>query len=589
MLLEVWKGLFSSLTGLTNHQPASLMKPKGFARRLIQNPVLFAAACLPLCGTLSAAVVVFDGGAGGTGTDIGTAANWVGDVLPSPATPDTATWDGTVAGPLALSYSGNLTGAAGNAGLIFNLTSGQTSSVSIDSGLVTSALRIGTITLDANSGAFTLGDGADTFNITLGGTAGTTQTFTNNSINTATINSDVVFGLGGGGAHTLVLAGSGNWTMNNAVGNGTGALGLTKTGTGTLVLSGNNTYSGGTTIGTNGGASIIRATSNTALGTGAVLILGNGGSNRLELTGGITLANAINVNGKGATLGQPSSILNVSGNNTLTGTVTVQTGGQHSTIQSDAGLLTLSNAIALTSNATGTRSVLFTGVGNTAVSGAITNGSSSGLEIYKQGTGTLTLAGTNTYTGATTVSAGTLLINGNNSSATGTVTVSNANTTLGGNGTVGGATTLNADTKLSAGAAAGAIGTFTFSNGLNLAAASNDTAAYIFDLGSVGSSDLVVISGGTLDVGTNLSSTDFTFNQLGGFGTGTYTLFDSSATVAGTVDSSIFSLGGGFNGQLLLADSGSNVVLDVTVVPEPAVTLLGGLGLLGILRRRRSA
>jgi autotransporter-associated beta strand protein len=60
--------------------------------------------------------------------------------------------------------------------------------------------------------------------------------------------------------------------------------------------------------------------------------------------------------------------------------------------------------------------------------------------LVKSGTGTLTLSNaSNTYTGTTTVSAGTLLINGNTSSSLMNVTGG----TLGGSGTVGGITATN--------------------------------------------------------------------------------------------------------------------------------------------------
>ena len=46
--------------------------------------------------------------------------------------------------------------------------------------------------------------------------------------------------------------------------------------------------------------------------------------------------------------------------------------------------------------------------------GRITNGAAAGatVSIIKTGSGTLTLNGTNTYTGTTTVQSGTLLVNG---------------------------------------------------------------------------------------------------------------------------------------------------------------------------------
>ena len=72
-----------------------------------------------------------------------------------------------------------------------------------------------------------------------------------------------------------------------------------------------------------------------------------------------------------------------------------------------------------------------------------TGGSTTGsLSIVKTGGGTQILDGNMTYTGATTVSAGSLIVNGNQSAATGVLTVSSG-ATLGGSGTIGGATTIS--------------------------------------------------------------------------------------------------------------------------------------------------
>jgi autotransporter-associated beta strand protein len=91
---------------------------------------------------------------------------------------------------------------------------------------------------------------------------------------------------------------------------------------------------------------------------------------------------------------------------------------------------------------------------------------SSGGSLTKIGAGTLTLSGANSYSGATNVNKGTLLVNGDQSLATGAVTVASG-ATLGGTGTIGGAVTVEGGGIFSPGASAG---TLNLGAGLTIAA-----------------------------------------------------------------------------------------------------------------------
>ena len=154
------------------------------------------------------------------------------------------------------------------------------------------------------------------------------------------------------------------------------------------------------------------------------------------------------------------ALRNLSGANSYGGTVTV-TGGSAS-IQSDQGTLTLQpvsgNAIAGAG-----QNVTFAGVGNTTVNGAIAT-TTGGLT--KNDGGTLTLTGTNSYTGATTVNGGVLQVGvgGVGSLANTTVTV-NAGATLSGSGSVAGTVNLASGAFLAPGDASPATSnqTLTFS------------------------------------------------------------------------------------------------------------------------------
>lgn len=141
-----------------------------------------------------------------------------------------------------------------------------------------------------------------------------------------------------------------------------------------------------------------------------------------------------------------------------------------------------------------TTTLTLNGSNNGTVSNTIGDGSGGGkMGLTKADAGTWTLSGANTYTGATAVNGGTLLINGDQSSATGAISVNNTGT-LGGTGSVGGAVTVNAGGNIT-GATNGTVGTLTLASTATFTGASSSSlATYLVDI-LVTASDRLTIGG----------------------------------------------------------------------------------------------
>jgi fibronectin-binding autotransporter adhesin len=197
-------------------------------------------------------------------------------------------------------------------------------------------------------------------------------------------------------ASTVIdVTGSGNLTISGPI---TSTTNLIKDGTGAgkLILSGNNASTFTGDIYVNNG--VLQAANSGALGSTAssttIIAAGAG----LELTGNVTIPNAISVTGSG--LSSAGALHNVAGANTISGTVTT-TGA--TTITADTG-----SSFTLGTLTGAGNDVTFGGAGN-ITAGAVTTGAGA---VNINSTGNVTFNGTtaNTYTGTTTVNSGTLVL-----------------------------------------------------------------------------------------------------------------------------------------------------------------------------------
>jgi autotransporter-associated beta strand protein len=209
------------------------------------------------------------------------------------------------------------------------------------------------------------------------------------------------------------------------------------------------------------------------------------------------------------------------------------------------------------------------------------------VALTKGGPGKWILAGNNTYTGDTTVTDGTLIVHGDQSAATGAVSVA-AFATLGGNGTLGGSTTINGIL-----APGDSIATLTINGDVTW----NANDAWLFELGA-GAASVMAADTATdsdlLDItGSNDflrgTGTTFTFNFGGTGTTGWFKLVDwDGSTGFQATDFVASGLAGSLTGEFMI-DSGTSA-LYLNVIPEPVTPVLPVLlASIPILRRRRDS
>ena len=446
----------------------------------------------------------------------------------------------TLAGASANTYSGLTTVSAG--GLTLAKTAGDAiaGNILVNGGALSVTVAgtqiADTATVEVSSGSFTIGNG-------LNETVATVKLTGGNIIGgnaTSTLTATTPFDLQSGSS-TAVLAGT---------------AGATKTTGGTVSLSRGSTYSGGTTL-TDGTLQIgvgnvgsVGAITSSAIGTGS-LALNGGQISSNNAANNRTLLNAITIGGN-VTLGDATN----------TGIVI---------FSADADL-------------TGGTRTLTTSTG----SGATFNGIVSNGGITKDGAGILILNGGNTYTGPTTISAGTLQIgNGGTSGSIATTSgvtnnaalVYNRSNDLTASYAIGGTGTL---TKLGAGTL-----TLTGNNGYTGATTVSAGTLELSGTGSINSSTNIIVNGGTFknNSSVNLAAPlTFTSGTVGGtnlagvaitVGTGNI-LSPGNSPGTMTADATTFANGGTYLFEINNAGGTAGANWDLLNATTLDVTATGG-------------
>ncbi|HEY1686737.1 MAG TPA: autotransporter-associated beta strand repeat-containing protein [Tepidisphaeraceae bacterium] len=306
-----------------------------------------------------------------------------------------------VDGGATMAVTGNVTGT--NTNLVLSGAASSTGSItgniSLGTGGITDAsggnwIIAGTTT--SFTGPLTINTGAT---LTVGNGATTGSIATASSI---TDNGTLAYNLSSAYAESHTISGSG---------------GITQSGTGTTTLSGTNSFTGAVSI--TGG--ILQATNSSSLGTtSGVSLTGNGATSSLDLTGNSTIAAPLIMGGRAlsATNTVPVEVTS-EGNNTLTGAITLNTGGNAYGLVSNSGTLTVTGTFTNNTGTATERYVYLGGASNGLINGSspfaigtATGGPGIGLVKDGAGTWTLDLPNPNGLTGDVIIKQGTLAMTG---------------------------------------------------------------------------------------------------------------------------------------------------------------------------------
>ncbi len=449
-----------------------------------------------------------------------TAANytWQGGTGSSAGTGGNGTWNASNTNWTDASATRNQTWSDGNTAL-FGASSNGTYTVTVGSNVAAAGISftVGGAAYSLNGGNITIADGG-TISYGVSGN-------NNSTLNSALLGNNV--NIAGFGASAIISG-------NNTGLTGTVTVNFTGAGSRTVSLTHANAFGSGTAVNISS--------------TGTTFNLGNN-----------TLAADVSFNAGALSLSS-GSILRARGNGTMTYTGAVTLGG-NAAFQTIAGAntkLVISNTVSLGSNS------LSLEAGNAGQGFEIQGAIDGAGSVTKTGNRTVTLSAANSYSGNTTVSAGTLLLTG-----VGSINTSSLVTVAGGatltNNT---ATALTAPLALSENATINGSGLITTTN---LTVAADLTGGTFTSINSTGS---FAASGALAFTLTN--PTEGTFNLLS-----TAPASFSFTTVSINGFSLVDSGGGLFTGNVGGLDySFTNGAAVLTAaVPEPGTWVLIGLGL----------